>query len=258
MDQQQSFRSTLVEWLKELAPFGNIDKYLRKTRERFDVDSDADRFANSVTYIFCTEENTYHINAYPDRLSTGASSRKQRPGENWTRGNDLPDGPFCRETWDNFLQAVIRYEMVKLDPIRVAKADETPKLHLEGQATDHIWGMVHEQKGQDVIGLRADCGDGGTLYMTIPQAHEVIDTLNSLLSQLAQQKGKRPKCEIEFKGGSCPCTCLHTTHPVANHAEGCPERPSCGNPLCKVEQTPMETLTRHDTRCPEYGPGWGG
>jgi hypothetical protein len=193
MDQQQSFRSTLVEWLKELVPFNQIDKYTRKVRERFDADPNADRFANSVTYILCTEDNTYTINAYPDRLAAGASSRKQRPGEDWTRGNDLPDGPFNRETWDNIREAIIRYELVKLDPIRVAQAD-TPKLHLEGQATDHIWGMVHEQKGQDIIGLRADCGDGGTLYMTIPQAHEVIDTLNSLLSQLAQKpkESKRP------------------------------------------------------------------
>ena len=132
-----------------------------------------------------------------------------------------------------------------------------PGLRLEGQATDLIWGMVHADKaGTEVIGLRVDCGDAGTLYLSKTQAHEVIDTLNSLLSQLTQQKGKRPQCEIEFKGGKCPCTCLHTTHPVANHAEGCPERPFCGNPLCKVEQTPMETLTHHDSRCPESGPGW--
>lgn len=33
-------------------------------------------------------------------------------------------------------------------------------------------------------------------------------------------------------------------------------KPSCGNSLCRTEETPMETVTRHDTRCPEYGPGW--
>jgi hypothetical protein len=33
-------------------------------------------------------------------------------------------------------------------------------------------------------------------------------------------------------------------------------KPSCGNPLCRTEETPMETLTRHDPRCPDYGPGW--
>src|SRR5271154_6549358 len=34
----------------------------------------------------------------------------------------------------------------------------------------------------------------------------------------------RPECELErLYGKSCPCTCLHTVHPVVNHAEGCPE-----------------------------------
>ena len=32
--------------------------------------------------------------------------------------------------------------------------------------------------------------------------------------------------------------------------------PSCGESLCRVEHTPMEDITRHDTRCPESGPGW--
>lgn len=34
----------------------------------------------------------------------------------------------------------------------------------------------------------------------------------------------RPMCEQEFfHAMPCPCTCLHTVHPVRNHAEGCPE-----------------------------------
>jgi hypothetical protein len=55
-------------------------------------------------------------------------------------------------------------------------------LHLAGHATDHIWGMAH---GDDCIGLRVDCGDAGTLYMTKEQAREVIDTLLALLEKSA-------------------------------------------------------------------------
>ena len=58
------------------------------------------------------------------------------------------------------------------------------KLSVDGFSTDHIWGMVHIEKGVDVIGLRFDCGDAGTLYLTKSQAHDVIDTLNSLLSEM--------------------------------------------------------------------------
>lgn len=59
---------------------------------------------------------------------------------------------------------------------------EEQKLHINGQATDNIWGMVHEPEHR--IGLRVDCGDAGTLFLTKSQAHDVIDTLNSLLSEM--------------------------------------------------------------------------
>ena len=37
----------------------------------------------------------------------------------------------------------------------------------------------------------------------------------------------RPECVYErIEGKKCPCTCLHTVHPVANHADGCPEKKS--------------------------------
>jgi len=37
---------------------------------------------------------------------------------------------------------------------------------------------------------------------------------------------QRPQCELERLGkvAACPCTCLHTTHPVKNHSDGCPEK----------------------------------
>lgn len=31
---------------------------------------------------------------------------------------------------------------------------------------------------------------------------------------------------------------------------------SCGNGLCHTELVNDEPTTRHDTRCPDYGPGW--
>jgi hypothetical protein len=111
---QQSFRSQLVEWLKEITPFSHIDKYSRKTREAFNASPTAKRDENGVTYIVCTATHTYSISAHHDYLGCIAWSRIQRPGETWTRGNDLPDGKFCRETWDAIKEAIVRYELVKL------------------------------------------------------------------------------------------------------------------------------------------------
>ena len=37
--------------------------------------------------------------------------RKQRPGEDWNRGNDLPDGKLTKETWLRILKGIICYEL---------------------------------------------------------------------------------------------------------------------------------------------------
>jgi hypothetical protein len=41
-----------------------------------------------------------------------ASARMPRAGEDWTRGNDLPDGPFTIETWHRILTAILAFELV--------------------------------------------------------------------------------------------------------------------------------------------------
>lgn len=57
-------------------------------------------------------------------------------------------------------------------------------LLIQGRASEHIWGMVHAEDGEVLIGLRFDSGDSGTIYMTPLQAHDTIDTLNDLLRQM--------------------------------------------------------------------------
>jgi len=70
-----------------------------------------------------TNENFYSISAtppgsrHPDGLGylgCIAKSRKPRAGETWTRGNDLPDGYFCYETWIKILGGIVGYELVKI------------------------------------------------------------------------------------------------------------------------------------------------
>ena len=120
--EQQSFRTQLVEWMKEIIPYSNFDKYTRKVREGIETNIfNTDRHANHVTYIICTAEHRYSISATPTYLGCIASATRQRPGEDWTRGNDLPDGPFSRETWESIKDRIISYEMVKLDPLHELK-----------------------------------------------------------------------------------------------------------------------------------------
>ena len=73
--------------------------------------------------LFCTAAHTYSIYFTPTYLGCIASARTVRPGEDWTRGNDLPDGPFSKETFDDIMRAVVAYELVALDPPVEAKQD---------------------------------------------------------------------------------------------------------------------------------------
>lgn len=62
-----------------------------------------------------TKSTEYHILAIEKQrgrsyLGCIAASRKSRPGEDWTRGNDLPDGNLSEKTWYQILAGIVRYE----------------------------------------------------------------------------------------------------------------------------------------------------
>jgi len=57
-----------------------------------------------------TQRHCYFFVVKDDYLGCMASSRKPRPGEDWTRGNDLPDGKFSLETLRAIMGAVVFYE----------------------------------------------------------------------------------------------------------------------------------------------------
>lgn len=60
-----------------------------------------------------TNTNQYHIVAKSgdDYLGCVMSSRKQRPGEDWFRGGDLPDGKLNKKTLRNIINAIVRTEL---------------------------------------------------------------------------------------------------------------------------------------------------
>ena len=100
-------KKQLQEWLEEFIRYGV--EPLR--RLRFSV------VDHGGKAIFCTAMNTYAIVFSHTYLGCVASSRTERAGENWTRGSDLADGAFSRETFDHIMRDVVAYEMVDLAPV---------------------------------------------------------------------------------------------------------------------------------------------
>jgi hypothetical protein len=104
----------LGQWIDELIYPGKAEDFV----QNLGVDEPADGEVESSIRLY-TEEHQYGITAIdrPDDdgyLSCSVTARKARAGEDWTRGNDLPDGPFNRETWERILNAMINYELIQL------------------------------------------------------------------------------------------------------------------------------------------------
>jgi hypothetical protein len=95
------------------------------------------------------EEGTVYINLYTNEHVYRISARRpdtedaegylgcigwtqyKRPGETHTRGNDLHDGPYDKETWSHIVGDMLSYEIVELarsaprgDPNREGAKDE--------------------------------------------------------------------------------------------------------------------------------------
>ncbi|KKL89828.1 hypothetical protein LCGC14_1910730 [marine sediment metagenome] len=77
--------------------------------------STEDRFRATI-YTKTTEYHISAIERYAGKSYLGciAASRKSRPGEDWTRGNDLPDGNLSKKTWRQILAGIVRYEAQRI------------------------------------------------------------------------------------------------------------------------------------------------
>lgn len=104
-------------WLKTMIRYGNVDSQVliywycleNKPENRFRC-------------IFYTDTHKYSISGYvpvegkeqKGYLGCIASTRKSRPGEDWTRGNDLPDGEYNKKTFDAIVRRILAYEIKNL------------------------------------------------------------------------------------------------------------------------------------------------
>jgi len=103
----------LHKWLEELSRYKKVEDFV--------YIADYKKEEKSISVQIFTKEHYYTIVAKlpSDKKPEGyfgtyGSCRKPRAGENWWRGNDLPDGEYKRETWERFLNSFIAYELVKV------------------------------------------------------------------------------------------------------------------------------------------------
>lgn len=123
-DKEPTLMEMLDQWLDELVFPGKSEDFIQE------LEGSGDGGEVKRRLCFYTEEHQYVISAIEkpegkSYLGCGVLTRKERAGEDWKRGNDLPDGPFNKETWNRIIYAIVNYELVKLTPFR--KPDEIPE-----------------------------------------------------------------------------------------------------------------------------------
>ena len=114
----------LDQWVKELVYPGQTKDFIKEIQGQ---GGDGEVYRSFCMY---TEEHQYFISAIErpagkSYLACQVNARKARPGEDWHRGNDLPDGEFNKKTWDRIIYAIVCYEIVKLSKFQ--KPDTVPE-----------------------------------------------------------------------------------------------------------------------------------
>jgi hypothetical protein len=114
----------LDQWLKELVFPGKVEDFIEE------ISDSLISVEHSRKLCFYTENHCYFIHATHRKdhdnsyIGCQVNARKSRPGEDWMRGNDLPNGPFNKQTWNKIIYAIVNYELVKLSPFQ--KPDNIP------------------------------------------------------------------------------------------------------------------------------------
>ena len=103
--------SDVRRWVtQELCPGKNGKLYLlsrKRSLKKSKYINDLELFTSRYRYtISVNEERNY--------LGCTMTCRTPLAGENWNRGNDLPDGKLNRETWERIKDAIVRNELVVL------------------------------------------------------------------------------------------------------------------------------------------------
>jgi hypothetical protein len=128
--------SELGGWLKPLCRFNKIEDFVL-----------ADYKENRLRLKIYTKDHSYSISIQlPEANKIGegklkkgdeaevindgyigciAQTRKPRAGEEWNRGNDLADGSYSKETFEEIVHDILAYELVKVLKPQTKDIEET-------------------------------------------------------------------------------------------------------------------------------------
>ena len=108
----------LNDWLDQLIFPGETSNFIQEAGVEEPSNGEIKRrfylYTSKHKYMFVAIERENKAGY----LGCQVKTRKQRAGEDWFRGNDLADGPFNKKTWNDILNSIIRYEIVKLTDYR--------------------------------------------------------------------------------------------------------------------------------------------
>lgn len=102
--------------MREMPTTTDSDIVTEIREENIFVPPEPETYVCQITIRLYTENYKYTISANwkeytPQYLGCVVDGRKNRVGENWSRGNDMHDGHFCRETWNKIKNEIISREM---------------------------------------------------------------------------------------------------------------------------------------------------
>ena len=119
----EELRATVIEWLNEIKTWScaseqDWNDYILTDEEWIDYKWPLGRpdgwtqTQDKLHVVLFTPNNEYHISVCDTYLGGGVQSRTRKAGENWDRGNDIPDGLFNKTTWDNIIRFIVGYELI--------------------------------------------------------------------------------------------------------------------------------------------------
>ena len=113
----------LKKWIKdEICRYGHFDDVIHI------IGASGSPEEEELIFELYTNNYKYHIRAVDRKNDNGylgctSSCRKQRPGESWFRGRDLPDGDFVKETWERIKNSIISFELQTINKPRKIRPD---------------------------------------------------------------------------------------------------------------------------------------
>lgn len=106
----QKMKEQLIEWVEQMKHgYRDSDLYLYEEFHPTGVNIRVELYTRTNIYSIVA-----HLNDRGGYLGCIGNSRTPRAGESWTRGSDLADGDFSKETWIKILGDIVGYELVKI------------------------------------------------------------------------------------------------------------------------------------------------